>query len=181
MRAMVERALRFCLNPDSRAVWFTLDEIEALDPEVLRATGIEGVLLDVDATLVPHHERDFPPRILALLDRIAAAGLKVAIYSNARDVEALEALGVPVIDGVARKPDPAGFRAAVARLGVEHPERVVMIGDNPLTDGAAVDAGLRYAWVRPLPGDEPTGHRLVRSAAERVAIGWRHARGDGRS
>jgi HAD superfamily phosphatase (TIGR01668 family) len=173
MSPWVQRVLRFLTRPSSRAIWFVLDDVTTLDAEALTASGIEGVLLDVDATLVPHHERRYPASVHALLERLQAAGLKVAIYSNARDIEALRPLGVPVIHGVPRKPDLAGFRAAVERLGVTDPARVLMIGDNPLSDGAAVDAGLRFAWCRPLPGREPLGHRAVRGLAERVAMGWR--------
>lgn len=170
---MIERVVRFCTRRESRAVWFTLDSIVDLDPAALKAAGIEGVLVDVDATLVAHHVRAFPPAVFAVLDRIEAAGLKVAIFSNARDLDTLRSLGVPVIAGVPRKPALAGFRAAVSALGLADPARVVMIGDNLLTDGAAVDAGLRFVWCRPIPGREPLGHRWARAAAERLTFGWR--------
>jgi HAD superfamily hydrolase (TIGR01549 family) len=42
--------------------------------------------------------------------------------------------------GVA-KPDPEAFRLGCARLGTPC-ERVLFVGDNPATDGAAIHAGL---------------------------------------
>ncbi len=50
------------------------------------------------------------------------------------------------------KPEPTLFRAACAELGVE-PNDVLMVGDDPINDGAAVKVGL-HVYLLP---DQPMG------------------------
>ena len=63
------------------------------------------------------------------------------------------------------KPDPRVFSGACERLGVE-PAATLMVGDNPLTDGGAVAAGLP---VLLLPPPAPTGERGLRAVLSLVA------------
>jgi HAD superfamily hydrolase (TIGR01450 family) len=54
-----------------------------------------------------------------------------------------------VVPQVIGKPEPALFHLGCQRLGISAHD-AVMIGDNPLTDGAgAIRAGMRYAQVAP--------------------------------
>jgi HAD superfamily hydrolase (TIGR01549 family) len=55
----------------------------------------------------------------------------------------------------AAKPTPHLFLTACAELGVE-PSETLMVGDNALTDGGAINAGLR---VLLLPSATPGGAR----------------------
>jgi HAD superfamily hydrolase (TIGR01509 family) len=54
------------------------------------------------------------------------------------------------------KPDPRAFRTACDRLGVEA-AATVMVGDNPLTDGGAVAAGLPVLLLPPPAATGPRG------------------------
>jgi putative hydrolase of the HAD superfamily len=59
----------------------------------------------------------------------------------------LSAVLISEFEGV-RKPDPAIFQRAVARLGASV-DRAVYVGDNPVADVAgARAAGLRAVWKR---------------------------------
>ncbi|MGK0360980.1 MAG: HAD superfamily phosphatase (TIGR01668 family) [Bradymonadia bacterium] len=167
---LVRRGARFALRPSQRSVWFAVARVTDVVPAALVRAGIAGVLVDADATLVAHHQRDFSPAVRAWLVELQAAGLRVAIYSNADDQATLVAAGVPVIEPVPRKPAVAGFRDAVRQLGLRA-DQVVMIGDNLITDGAAIDAGLRFVYCAPLSGSEKRGHRWVRRAAHALAFG----------
>ena len=165
--AMGLRVLRLALSADSRRVWQTIDRVQDLDPQALVAAGVRGVLLDADATLVPHRGRVYGPEVYAVLRGLQDAGLRVAVYSNADDPEALRPLGVPVVSGVPLKPQRRGFHAAIRRgLDLADPRQVVMVGDNLISDGAAVDAGLRFIYCRPIQGEEPWLHRTTRAWAE---------------
>ncbi len=54
------------------------------------------------------------------------------------------------------KPAPRLFLTACAELGVA-PSRAVMVGDNPLTDGGSVGAGIASLVLPPAPPDGPRG------------------------
>lgn len=160
--------LSMTVRPASRRIWMRIERVADIDPRALLDAGVRGVLVDMDGTLVPHHDYAFGDETRAVLAGWVRAGLRVAIYSNAARQEGFGALGVRVVGGVPLKPSAAGFRAAMRQgLGLVDPAQVVMIGDNPITDGAAVDAGLRFIHCRPLPGREGRGHRVARSVG-----GW---------
>lgn len=93
-----------------------------------------------------------------LLDTLDTAGIRWGIVTNgsASQVRKVEQLGlvnratcIVVSEEVGlRKPDPAIFQAAAARLGVA-PSSILFVGDHPEADviGAA-QVGMPTAWVR---------------------------------
>lgn len=160
---------------------------------------VAAVLLDVDETIAPHHgpiSGANKQRIRGLL----ASGVTVAIYSNASDkvtqvraddLDELRRAGVLVLGGsIAAKPAKAGFDEAFVKLSAHAVARggkplarsqVVMFGDNYMTDGGSVQAGIAFAKVKPVPTDNSqfrhpakvflkrTGQRAMRSYASTVA------------
>jgi putative hydrolase of the HAD superfamily len=60
-----------------------------------------------------------------------------------------QATCIVVSDSVgARKPDPAIFHAATARIGIV-PAHILVVGDHPTADIAgAARAGMQTAWLR---------------------------------
>lgn len=91
-----------------------------------------------------------------LLERLRSRG-KVLLLSNAQSLftrPELEALGLSdCFDGVylsseagCKKPDPRFFRLALAREGLE-PGRCLMIGNDPVCDGAGARALGMDAWI----------------------------------
>jgi len=95
-------------------------------------------------------------------------GLKVAIYTNATEdrFQIFEDLGVKVVNNVPPKPNRAGFEIAMKEfLGLSDPFKVCMIGDNYITDGGAVDVGMRFIHVQPVMGNESLIHAMTRHLA----------------
>ncbi|GAA2790200.1 hypothetical protein GCM10010441_14210 [Kitasatospora paracochleata] len=98
---------------------------------------------------------DVAPTLMAL----KAAGLKVAVVSDIhvdiRPAFLKAGLDTYVDDYVLSfehgtcKPDPAIFRTALDRLGVQ-PSEALMVGDRSGHDGAAVEAGVTTLLVPPL-------------------------------
>jgi hypothetical protein len=166
------RLLMLPWRPSLTRTLMVIDRIEDLTPEPLLAAGMRGVLLDADGTLAPHHDRDFNPSVIAAVARLRDAGLEVAIYTNASDAEVFGALGVPLATGLPAKPSRAGFRAAMAVLGLSDPAQVAMVGDSYITDGGAVEAGLHFIYCRPIPGHEPLGHKAMRGLSAAIARVW---------
>jgi HAD superfamily hydrolase (TIGR01493 family) len=149
------------LSPERhRAVWTQLYASCGADR---LATGLSDALYDL--TVSPQSWEAFPDApgtLRALRDR----GVRVGVLSDTgfdlRPV--LDALDLsPWLDAVmlscdagACKPDPQVFRTACGRLGAD-PGRTVMVGDNPLTDGGAVAAGLTVLLLPPAPATGPRG------------------------
>jgi putative hydrolase of the HAD superfamily len=94
------------------------------------------------------------PGALEMLAGLRSRGLELAVVSN-WDVglaEHLERIGaaslfsaiVTSADAGAAKPDPAVFRLALERLGVDQ-ARALHVGDEPQDEEGALAAGMRFA------------------------------------
>jgi HAD superfamily hydrolase (TIGR01509 family) len=151
-----------------REVWTAL--YEAAGCERL-APGLSAALYALTVSAASWEAfPDAVPTLTALRDR----GLRVGVVSDTgfdlRPV--LDRLGLsPLLDTVVMsfeygvcKPAPEVFRTACDRMGAQ-PEHTLMVGDNPLTDGGAVAAGM-YVFLLPRPARTgPRGLGPVRSLA----------------
>ncbi len=166
--AKVSRFVSLPFQPSRLSTYFTVKRFEEIQINILLQDGIEGVLLDADGTMGPHHTREFDTSILDHVQKMLQQGLKVAIYTNAAEdrFQPFENLGVKIVKNVPPKPDRAGFEIAMKEfLGLHDPLKICMIGDNYITDGGAIDAGMRFIYIQPLPGNEPFIHALTRYLA----------------
>lgn len=163
----VKRFLAIPFDPERTVTWMRVKRFEEVSIEALKAGGIEGVLLDADGTLGPHHTRRFPETAVAHVKAMREAGLRLALYTNAFEDRFEQFEGVPVVTDVPPKPDRQGFLIAMRQyLKLDDPAKVVMIGDNYITDGGAIDAGMRFIHVKPVPGGENAFHHATRYLAE---------------
>jgi putative hydrolase of the HAD superfamily len=128
----------------------------------LDAETCESLVRAIDRA---HAERNIwcgaDPEAPRVLGELAHAGLRLAVISNTEDGrarDALEAAGLAsyfdlVVDSHlvgCKKPDPAIFRLALERLGVEASE-AVFVGDSYALDAlAARAAGMRAILLDPL-------------------------------
>ena len=126
--------------------------------ELLKRIGVEGVIFDVDNTLV-HHTVSLPDeRLKAFAAGLAGRGIKLALVSNNSRERAekfgLE-LGAPAF-GKAGKPKKNALAAPMRSLGTA-PEKTVFVGDQLLTDClCAKRNGLRFFLVEPIdPWENP--------------------------
>ena len=143
-----------------------------IDLEKLRAEGVTGIICDLDNTLVGARVPSATPELAAWLERVRAMGFRVIIVSNnrrARVSRFAEPHGIPYIYS-ARKPVRTAFRKALALLGVEAGQAVV-IGDQLLTDVlGARRTGLRVILVRPIAPAEESVFTRVNRLIERAAL-----------
>lgn len=126
--------------------------IDLVSVDGLVGQGIRCVLLDRDNTVVPRDTRVAPPEVVAWLDAVRAAGIRVCLVSNNFHTGQVEQsatdLGCDVVHH-AMKPAPFAIWAALAKEGVPA-EQAVLIGDQMLTDVAAGNlAGVPTILVRP--------------------------------
>ncbi len=147
--------------------------VTEIDLDALAARGFEGMILDVDNTLLAHGTLEFGPGREEWAQR-AVERFSVCLLSNSvfgRRVRRLrELLGVPGISvwNWNRKPFSGGFRRALALTGTA-PERTVMIGDQLLSDMLGGNrAGLHTILVTPIHPREFVVTRYVNRWLERM-------------
>jgi len=166
--AKISRFIALPFQPSRLSTYLSVKRFEEVPIDFLLNDGIEGILLDADGTLGPHHTRVFEPAILDHIQKMLQHGFKIAIYTNAAQNRfgSFEKLGVKIVNNVSPKPDHTGFITAMKKfLELDDPLKVCMIGDNYITDGGAIDAGMRFIYIQPVPGKEPFIHALTRYLA----------------
>ena len=114
-----------------------------------------GIILDIDECVAPHHWKILPENI-DIIKWLISAWWKIVIFSNMKKSDRyseLEEYGVQVITSDYAKPDVRWFLESCKTLDIPH-EQAIMIGDNYLTDGGAVSAGIDFIKIRPIETPE---------------------------
>ncbi len=160
--------------------WHTVDSVTHVLPEALLGRGIEGIILDLDNTLVGWHQEDMTEEVVSWLEALKSAGLKLCILSNSvlskRSERIAERLGCPNVR-MARKPSRAGFHKAMTAMGTQS-SNTAIVGDQLFTDILGGNrAGVLTILVRPLAKQEFVYTRLVSRPPERLLLRWFKKRG----
>lgn len=164
----LRRFISLMIKPESMNTYLAVSRFEDVPIDRLKSDGILGVLIDADGTLGPDHAREYGDSVVTHVIKMKESGIKVAIYTNAREDRFHQFPGIPVVSEVPAKPDPKGFLLAMTRfLNLENPSQVCMIGDNYITDGGAVDTGMHFLYVEPIPGPEKFIHKWTRDLAHK--------------
>jgi HAD superfamily phosphatase (TIGR01668 family) len=141
-----------------------LPSVLDIQPDLLRALGVEGLLLDLDETLKDYYENSFRPEVVAWIERMNREHIRMCILTNGRAKRVAplaERLGVTCVP-FALKPFPHGVKAAVTKLGLDR-TRVAMVGDQVFADVLAGRlAGVFTILVRPTSEREPWNTRIKR-------------------
>lgn len=110
--------------------------LASIDQELLMKSGIRGILLDLDNTIISEDDRYISPGAEAWVERAKAKGFKFFILSNGKRRYRVEfwsdRLGIPAINP-AKKPFPFAFRKALKYMQLK-PKQVIVIGDSRHTD-----------------------------------------------
>ncbi len=141
-----------------------------VDLQALKARGIEGLIVDLDNTLVPRYEDEPSEELKGWLQEVARAGLRVCIVSNnwtSRVAAIASELGVSIVKG-AGKPLAKAFRQGMRILGTR-PAETAVIGDQLFTDVLGGNRlGLYTVLVVPLSDKEMLHTRVLRKLECRV-------------
>jgi uncharacterized protein len=128
-----------------------------LTPGLLSQLGLQGLVLDVDDTIVASRSRDMLPEFIDWLQAIKAV-VQVSLVSNNisrnRIARIADSLDVPYAFG-AGKPSRRKLRPIVTQMNLPF-EQVAMVGDRILTD---VLAGNRLGMFTILV--DPVDHASV--------------------
>lgn len=141
--------------------------------DVLAGTRLDKPLIEaLYAVESDHHHNPFAEDVASTLTALHEAGLRLAVLSDIHfDLRpAFEAAGLAgVIDVFVlsfeqglQKPDPALFQRALAALGTQADE-TLMVGDRARPDGPAVEQGISTLLLPPLqhPGQRRLHHVLA--------------------
>lgn len=140
--------------------------VVALTPKVLQARQLQGLILDVDETLVPIRGQEVPTDVRQWVETTRAC-MPLWLVSNNLNRDRIAAigdsLGLPYA-AAAQKPSRRKLREALTAMDLP-PERVAMVGDRLFTDVLAGNRlGMYTILVEPIVGAIPDPKRIVRSA-----------------
>ncbi len=110
----------------------------ALPPAFFLSKGIQGLILDIDNTLVTYDDPTPTPEVAAWFDRLQKAGIRVAFVSNNSHERVRvfnENLGY-YATGKSKKPFKKGVLRAIEALGLPK-DRIALMGDQVFTDVCA--------------------------------------------
>jgi len=118
----------------------------------LKLSGVRGIIVDLDNTLVAYREAAVAPEIAAWVRSAGEQGFRVALVSNNwsdRVARFGAELGIPTVPS-ALKPLPVAFLRALRVLGTRR-QHTVVVGDQLLTDvlGAKL-LGMRAILTEPI-------------------------------
>lgn len=110
--------------------------LAAIELQALKSAHIQGVILDLDNTIVSEDDRYLSPGAETWIAQAQQQGFQFFILSNGKRRQRVEMwshhLNIPAISP-AKKPFPASFRKALAYMQLQ-PHQVVVIGDSRHTD-----------------------------------------------
>lgn len=151
----------------------TVRTIYDIDLERLKASGIRGIMTDLDNTLVGAKVPSATPELGHWLRTVRAHGFQVVVVSNNREsrVRAFaDPLELPFVSR-ARKPLNAAFARALHILSLR-PQEVAVVGDQMMTDVLGGNRiGLYTILVEPIAAaDESWITRHVNRNLERAVV-----------
>ncbi|MRG86668.1 YqeG family HAD IIIA-type phosphatase [Salinibacillus xinjiangensis] len=104
-------------------------------PEELKEKGINGIITDLDNTLVAWDQKDATPEIIEWFKLMKDHGIQVTVMSNNNEERVRhfsKPLDIPFIYK-ARKPLSRAFRKAQKAMNLPK-DQIVVVGDQLLTD-----------------------------------------------
>lgn len=126
--------------------------VPSISYEDLKEKGVEGILLDVDNTLIDY-TKNLSQEMIDWVYNAKKQGFKVCILSNSNKLDKIvpiaEKLGIKYIS-FAKKPAKSGFLKAEQLLKIEIP-KLAMIGDQVFTDVLGANrVGMISIYVEPI-------------------------------
>lgn len=111
------------------------DKAEEIPVDFFRQLPIEGIILDLDNTIVARRSANVSPEIQQWIKKLKEAGFVLLLLTNAgreRVQRFKDQLDIEAIPN-AMKPFPGAYRRAIRKLRLS-PSRVAVIGDQIFTD-----------------------------------------------
>ncbi len=138
------------LSPD----WL-FDSYKDITPTFLQSQNICALIMDIDNTLAPYAQAEPDEALLAWIDKLRKAGIRLALISN-NSPERVQLfnrkLALPIYPD-AGKPHRKYLHRALDDLSTS-PANAAVLGDQLLTDALAANRmGMRVLIVTPIKND----------------------------
>lgn len=140
---------------------------------------IQGIILDIDECVAPHHGEILPENVAKITEMIKE-GIRLVIYSNMEATDRYNPLietvrnetgyTIKVMTNIPAKPAKQGFETCAKELDLP-PENIAMVGDNFLTDGGAIQAGMNFIKVKPIESPQISGKRRIQKGFRSMSEG----------
>ena len=141
-----------------------VERYSSVTPEFLAASGIRGLICDIDNTLAPYEALDPPPDVVHWCEAMRAAGIRIAFVSNNDETRVARfnrPFGFPAFPR-SGKPRTGALRRAMAAMGTDVTS-TASLGDQLLTDAAAARRlGMLTIIVPPIRDKKTLFFRLKR-------------------
>lgn len=159
--------------PKNTKTLTTLKKFSDFSPQKINkkyGIKIKGIILDVDETISVNRGKILPENIKHL-EKLLSLGIKIVLMSNMVKTSRYNALNKKIIVMInfSPKPEASGFKKAIKCLGVPK-KNIVMIGDNYITDGGAIQLGIPFIFIEPIGKKHPSFAETVHSAIRRFYI-----------
>ena len=112
------------------------DNISEITPEQLIGNGIEGIILDLDNTIIDKKGIEVP-NFDIWKDKILESSIKIVVVTNnflKKRIEKITKKYNLEYVSFAIKPNTKGLIKAQKLMGIENPIKVAVIGDQVFTD-----------------------------------------------
>ena len=128
------------------------DNVRTINIEFLREHRIQGLILDVDNTLIDF-DRKFEEGTVEWVQALKQAGIKFCIVSNTNKVDKVkyvaDTLDIPYFY-FAKKPLKKGFLQAKEKMGLDA-KNIAAVGDQIMTDVIGANrCGMYSILVKPI-------------------------------
>lgn len=155
-----------------------VDSVHDIQLESLRSRNIQGLILDLDNTILIWDKSEFEPEIITWLNNLHSQGFQVVLVSNNHRSRVEKMAGILQIPFIHRalKPTKNGFYQAMKIMDLPA-EQIAVVGDQLFTD---ILGGNRMGFftilVKSLSPKEFIGTRLTRQF-EKIAVRILKAKG----
>lgn len=162
------------LRPRNTKTLARLRKFADLDLEKIQAkTGVEikGIIVDVDDTISYQHGQILDENVQHI-KKLRSHGVKFAVLSNMKKTSRYDAIenDTIILTNFPAKPDPRGFEEACEKLNLPK-KNIVMVGDNYVTDGGAIRAGINFIHVKPIKLRHASPAQRIHSFIRAIFIG----------
>ncbi len=145
--------IQFVLSEKNFIPDYHLSTFYDIDFDALLTRGLDTLLIDIDNTLIPYDQKNPDDTMKATFKTLKSKGFNIVLISNnhkPRIKHFADQLDLPYVYS-AKKPLKSGFKKALKNIQNPVHDRVVVIGDQLMTDVfGAKRMGFKAIWLKPI-------------------------------